>query len=136
MTFEQELYNNFSLYLSKPYFMTFPGDVSRCDCVFVEESWSLGRPPPLTDPPPSSFADVSSGSELRQRGGDQAFPQSRDGAAGQETEEKRYLLSRCRPAENDTLLFNLVLNMSLHLSHACFQTGAFCTNGASVTRLN
>lgn len=39
MTFEQELYNNFSLYLSKPYFMTFAGDVSRrscsCDCVSV-----------------------------------------------------------------------------------------------------
>lgn len=39
MTFEQELYHNFSIYLSKPYFMTFAGDVSRCssscDCVFV-----------------------------------------------------------------------------------------------------
>lgn len=93
-----------------------------------------GGRPPLTDP--SSFTDVSSGSELRQRGGDQAFPQSLDGADGQETEEKRYLLSRCRPGENDTLPFNLVLNMSLHLSHASFQTGAFCTNGASVTRAN
>lgn len=37
MTFEQELYNNFSIYLSKPYFLTFAGDVSPClksfDCV-------------------------------------------------------------------------------------------------------
>lgn len=30
MTFEQELYNNFSIYLSRPFFMTFTGDVSGC----------------------------------------------------------------------------------------------------------
>lgn len=29
MAFEQELYHNFSVYLSRPYFMTFAGDVSR-----------------------------------------------------------------------------------------------------------
>jgi len=28
MMFEQELYNNFSMHLPKPYFMTFAGDVS------------------------------------------------------------------------------------------------------------
>lgn len=29
MTFEQELYNNFSIYPSRPFFITFTGDVSR-----------------------------------------------------------------------------------------------------------
>lgn len=28
MMFEQELYNNFSIYLPRPYFITFAGDVS------------------------------------------------------------------------------------------------------------
>lgn len=34
VVFEQELYNNFSTYLPKPYFITFAGDVSSPFCTF------------------------------------------------------------------------------------------------------
>lgn len=36
------------------------------------------------------FADMSSGSELCQRGGDEAFPRSRGRADGEKTEENWY----------------------------------------------
>lgn len=59
---------------------------------------AIRLPSPLTcaPPPPPLFTDVSSGPELCQRGGEQALPRSPDGAAGEETEEKRYLLACCR----------------------------------------
>ncbi|TWW64626.1 Neural Wiskott-Aldrich syndrome protein [Takifugu flavidus] len=37
VTFEQELYNNFSIYLSKPYFMTFAGDTCQVGLNFASE---------------------------------------------------------------------------------------------------
>lgn len=94
MTFEQELYNNFSIYLSRPFFMTFTGDVSGCFLssdfiVFKSRIRRLclcGNPvgaqrlslhqttrnvafrlSPLTCPPSlCASTDVSGGSELRQ----------------------------------------------------------------------
>lgn len=41
MAFEQELYNNFSIYLSRPFFMTFAGDVSLRFIVFKSRSRRL-----------------------------------------------------------------------------------------------
>lgn len=40
-----------------------------------------------------SLADMSSGSELCQRGGDEAFPQPCERAGGAKTEENRYPLT-------------------------------------------
>lgn len=37
MTFEQELYNNFSIYLPRPYFMTFAGDTCQVGLNFANE---------------------------------------------------------------------------------------------------
>uniref|UniRef100_A0A3B5KGB7 WASP like actin nucleation promoting factor b n=1 Tax=Takifugu rubripes TaxID=31033 RepID=A0A3B5KGB7_TAKRU len=37
VTFEQELYSNFSIYLSKPYFMTFAGDTCQVGLNFASE---------------------------------------------------------------------------------------------------
>ncbi|XP_060886226.1 WASP like actin nucleation promoting factor b isoform X1 [Labrus mixtus] len=40
VTFEQELYNNFNIYLSKPYFITFPGDTCQVGLNFANEEES------------------------------------------------------------------------------------------------
>lgn len=93
---------------------------------------------PLTCAFLCAFTDVSSGSELCQRGGDQAFPWSPDGAAGEETEEKRYLLACCRlTEENDMIPFNLVLKMKRASSYPTFyfRLVLFSTSGVSIMEL-
>lgn len=45
MTFEQELYNNFSVYVSRPFFITFTGDVSpcasSCDAIVLKAGYAV-----------------------------------------------------------------------------------------------